>query len=225
MCFSAGASFALGGVLVAGGVATLRDGAARGSPWLGFASFPVLFGIQQVSEGMLWLSIGQGAPSHATAKFFLFFAYFLWPLLVPLSAALVEPDEARRRWFFGAAALGAGLGLLLYLPVVMPPDTLSITLEQHSIRYGTSAEAHGAVQIAGARLIYALVVCLPLLLSSWREIRIFGVLILASVVLGLVVASYAFTSIWCFLAALLSGWLWYALRAVPRAQAGGRAQG
>ncbi len=225
MCFSAGASFALGGALIAGGAATLRGGLARGPRWLGFAAFPLLFGIQQVSEGVLWLSIREGEASDAAARIFLFFAYLLWPILVPLSSALVEPDRVRRRLFAALAVMGGALGLLLYLPVILTPDTLSVTLAQHSIRYEHLGAMNSEARMVVARMIYAAIICLPLLLSSWREIRIFGALVLASVILGFAVASYAFTSIWCFLAAVLSGWLWYALRSAPSVQLTGRAQG
>ncbi|MFC3613833.1 DUF6629 family protein [Lutimaribacter marinistellae] len=217
MCFSAEASFALGGALVIGGVATLRAGRARGPGWTGFASFPLLFGLQQLSEGLLWLSIEAGEASLSAARVFLFFAYFLWPAFVPLSAALVEPDARRQRLFAIVAALGAALGLFLYLPVILSADTLSISLARHSIRYEAVGALPGETLKTAARVVYAAIICLPLLRSSLREIRIFGILITASVALGFAVANHAFTSIWCFLAAGLSFWLWYALRS-PRVE-------
>jgi hypothetical protein len=55
MCFSAGASFA-GGVIITGiGVATFRE--LHKPSQLVFASIPVFFGVQQIVEGFLWLTL------------------------------------------------------------------------------------------------------------------------------------------------------------------------
>jgi hypothetical protein len=53
MCFSAEASFAAGGLLIAGGVvSTVKLKPARKS--LALASIPIIFGIHQLSEGVVW---------------------------------------------------------------------------------------------------------------------------------------------------------------------------
>jgi hypothetical protein len=53
MCFSALASFtAAAGLLGIGTVTVRRAGAARAA----YAAIPLLFGIQQLLEGMLWLT-------------------------------------------------------------------------------------------------------------------------------------------------------------------------
>jgi hypothetical protein len=55
MCFSAGASFA-GGIIITGiGVATIRE--VHKPSQMVFASIPVFFGVQQVMEGCLWLTL------------------------------------------------------------------------------------------------------------------------------------------------------------------------
>ena len=67
-----------------------------------------------------------------------------------------------------------------------------------------------------ARAIYAAIICIPLLLSSVAQVRVFGWLILGSVVFGFLFLSYAFTSVWCFLAAVLSAYIYVVLRRTPR---------
>ena len=54
MCFSASASFVAGVSLTAIGVATVRK--AEGPAERPFAMIPLLFGIQQLTEGVIWLT-------------------------------------------------------------------------------------------------------------------------------------------------------------------------
>jgi hypothetical protein len=51
---------------------------------------------------------------------------------------------------------------------------------------------------------YALIVLVPLLFSTLRELRLFGVLVALSIVVASLAYGYAFVSVWCFFAALLS---------------------
>jgi len=55
MCFSAGASFASGFVISAIGVATVKE-VHKPSQWV-FAVIPLLFGIQQLADGCLWITV------------------------------------------------------------------------------------------------------------------------------------------------------------------------
>jgi len=54
------------------------------------------------------------------------------------------------------------------------------------------------------RTIYALVVTLPLLASNTVALRMFGALIALSLGLSALYFDHAFTSVWCFFAAILS---------------------
>ena len=60
MCFSATASFAAGTVLLATGAFTMRM--ARNSGERPYALIPILFGVQQLIEGALWLTFPDKAP-------------------------------------------------------------------------------------------------------------------------------------------------------------------
>ena len=60
MCFSATASFTAGaGLLIVGAVAARR---ARQPAELPFALIPALFGVQQLIEGAIWLTLPDNAP-------------------------------------------------------------------------------------------------------------------------------------------------------------------
>lgn len=218
MCFSANASFAVGGALIACSAITMPVAWRNDARYLLLAAYPLFFGIQQVAEGFVWLGIEgrQGLSSSPAVMVFLFFAYWFWPTWVPLSAAAAEPDRFRKRLFTGFTVLGIAGGSLLYLPIMYDPGVLRIDLVQHSIRYLNPAMFTNETSITVARLIYAVVICAPLLLSSHPKVRSFGFLIVISVLAGFIFASHAFTSIWCFLAAGLSAYMIVVLRSLGK---------
>jgi len=90
MCFSATASFGAGVVLAAIGIASIKK--VNHPSQILFAAIPLIFCVQQVTEGFLWL--GFAKPDYAslqqfTTNTFLFIAQVAWPLCVPLSILLL----------------------------------------------------------------------------------------------------------------------------------------
>ena len=113
MCFSAGASF-VGGVIITGfGVATIRE--VHKPAQLIFASIPLFFGVQQIVEGCLWLTLPDTdyvIIQKIITYFFLIMAQVLWPLLIPVSVLLMEKNKKRIRIL--RILLGLGISLSLY---------------------------------------------------------------------------------------------------------------
>jgi hypothetical protein len=216
MCFSATASFATAAVLLPVATYTIRTALKTDRRYLGFAIFPLFFGIQQVLEGGLWIKIAQSDPvqSHFYALGFLFFAYLVWPFLVPFATFLVEPSRKRRMVFLALSALGLTLGLSLFMPLVFNPDWVPLRIVNYSIDYNSRLIWEGIVPYSIIRVVYASIVCQPLLFSSEKHIKIFGVIITLSVIAGFAFAHYAFTSVWCFMAAIVSIYLLFLMRAV-----------
>ena len=94
MCFSAPASFTAAAVLLGLGTVTMRR--ARSRRELPYAAIPLLFGVQQLLEGMLWLTFPDRAPllNVALTHLYSFFSHVLWPIY--LLAMLVKlPITAR----------------------------------------------------------------------------------------------------------------------------------
>jgi hypothetical protein len=221
MCFNATASFAAAAVLIPAGLHTLAMARRQGPRWQLLAAFPLLFGVQQAIEGVLWLALGDplghvlGVPPPLavplTALGFLGFAFLLWPALVPLAAWSVEPRPRRRTLFAVLAVLGAAGGLYLYLPLAMHPGWLEVSILGGSIHYDPRIAFPPLLSQPLGRGLYALVVLVPLLASSEPLVRRFGGLILVSVLFSAAIYGYAFVSVWCFFAALLSAWLSLAL--------------
>ena len=218
MCFSATASFATGAILTPLGVYTLGRSYRKDRRYLPLASFPLLFGIQQAVEGWGWLAIEGGAQSdvHAAALGFLLFAYFLWPFLVPLAAYFVEQNRKRRALFLALSLVGCSFGLSLYIPLLLNADWLSAEIVRGSIFYRSTLIYDDFMPKTGLRLFYAAIVGLPLLFSTIASVRVFGVIIVLSVAIGFLFFAYAFTSIWCFMAAALSIYVVEIVRRVPR---------
>ena len=97
MCFSATASFSVAALLLGVGTLTLKS--ARRPRELPFAAIPLLFAIQQLSEGVIWLTFRYDAPplGAVVTRLYSFFSHVLWPIYVPVAVWLIEPAGRRRR--------------------------------------------------------------------------------------------------------------------------------
>ena len=127
MCFSATASLTAGAVLLGVGTLTLRSAlASRHSHQrhaLPFAAIPLLFAIQQLIEGVIWLTFRVDAPllNSLMTHVYSFFSHVLWPAYVPLAVWLIEPPGRRRQMLLVFAAGGfAVAAYLLYILLVFP---------------------------------------------------------------------------------------------------------
>jgi len=198
MCFSATASFIAGAALLVVGAVTTK--LARRPAEVPFALIPVLFGIQQVLEGALWLTFPEKAPvlniilTHAYSLF----SHVIWPIFVPIAVLMLEPIAWRRKVLIVTAISGAVVGLyLLYFLVELP------IVAQVVGRHITYISPH--FYIVTVMVLYVLGTCISSLVSSHRWVRLFGVAALVS--FGAAAAFYAawFISVWCFFAAVMSG--------------------
>ena len=109
MCFSAAASFTTGVALLFVGTVTTRR--VRRPAELPFALVPVLFGLQQLIEGALWLTFPDKAPHANTVLTHVYslFSHVLWPVYVPIAVLLLEPVGATMSRFLTWALAPSGL--------------------------------------------------------------------------------------------------------------------
>ncbi|MBI5077977.1 MAG: hypothetical protein HZB11_01235 [Candidatus Yonathbacteria bacterium] len=197
MCFSATASFVAGTALTATGAVTLAE--AKEKSDLPFASIPLLFGIQQIIEGGVWLSFQYGLPflNQIATYAFMLFAYVFWPVFIPFAVGLLETDSHRKKIIYAFQALGIATSLYLLYFIVSNPITSHVI--NKSIIYPMPKE-YGVFLVA----MYLVATCVSCLFSTHRIINLFGVL----VVFALAIAYYFFTasyvSVWCFFSAILS---------------------
>ena len=197
MCFSATASFTAGTVLL--GIGTLTLMAAKRPRELPFAAIPLLFAIQQLIEGVIWLTFSYEAPQNnaVMTHVYSFFSHVLWPVYVPVAVLLIEPQGWRRRPLLAIVAAAVAVsGYLLYILLAYP--VVSRPTDQH-IEY-VSPHFYAAATMT----IYLLSTTVSPILSTHRVVRVFGVLALLSFAAAYYFYATWFISVWCFFAALLS---------------------
>lgn len=197
MCFSATASFTAGTALSGVGALTLHK--SRGKLELPIALVPLLFGIQQFTEGFLWLSLRNDLPHVKVWATYIFsmFSHVLWPIFVPFAILLVEVERRRRTAITVFLALGVGVGVYLLYFIIRLPVTARIY--NRSIFYDSPH-----FFIGGVLVVYFLATCVSGMFSSHRCINIFGVLAFVLAIAAYEVSVRTFVSVWCFFAAVLS---------------------
>lgn len=197
MCFSATVSFTAGGTLLLVGAWAVR--LARQPLELPFALIPVLFGVQQLLEGVLWLTVPAKAPAlnAALTQIYSYFSQVLWPIYIPLSVLLLETVRWRRRVLVLITGAGTVCGLFLMSYLVRLPVTSEVRGE-HMVY------VFEHFHVMAATGLYLLGTCVGPLLSSHRWVRLFGAA--ATLSFMATYASYAtwFISVWCFFAGILS---------------------
>jgi hypothetical protein len=217
MCFSATASFAAGGILLGLGALTLKS--ARRPRELPLAAIPLLFAIQQLSEGVIWLTFSYEASqlNAVMTHVYSFFSHVLWPVYVPVAVLLIEPVVWRRRAVLAFVAVGVAVGTYLFYILVAYP-VVSRPIGQH-IEYVSPHFFAAAVMT-----LYLLSTTFSPILSTHGTVKVFGVLALSSFAAAYFFYATWFISVWCFFAALLSTvvYLHFVLRRTERSGPRGR---
>jgi Family of unknown function (DUF6629) len=216
MCFSATVSYSSAAILVSTGAYAVQQARRLAAPcWQLWALIPVFFGIQQGFEGLVWQQLNAGNASSAVpyALGFHFFSHFLWLWWLPLSSYLVERGKIRRKIMAACATFGAFAGAMVYAEMLLHSEWMTVSVQQLSILYTFSVPFKGPfhMPITPAAL-YALTILIPLFASSHRLIVIFGLLIALSMELASEAYGYAYVSVWCFFAAVLSLYLVFMIR-------------
>jgi len=214
MCFSAVASYSAAAALIPVGVVSVTIATKKKQySWLPVAAMPLLFGIQQFIEGKVWNGMDSG--NLDAAKFwalgFLFFSHALWPVFSPFMAWNLEKNGVRKNILLGIVILGALLGAISYIPFVVQPERYLPTVINCRLDYATSVIL-GQLPTRG---IYLIVVLGCFFVSSLKEIRRYGAIIAVSIVVTFAFWKFAFVSVWCFWAALVSTYLLYVLHKLP----------
>ncbi len=123
MCFSTEASFGASAIILTIGAVCINK--SVGLPQRVLSCIPIVFGIQQFAEGIVWLTLshpGLTPWDKISTYAFLIFAEVVWPLLVPLAVWLLETNNRKKKilsfFLLSGAILSCVLGItLLVLPV------------------------------------------------------------------------------------------------------------
>lgn len=199
MCFSAEADLIAG--LAITGIGLKTQSLVSNPAQRPIAALPVVFGVHQLIEAVVWLDLDNHATSElvgtVATKLYLLIALCVLPLLVPVAVAVLEPPK-RRRWFVVFFGVGAVVAVIMFVALVRGPVTSEIT--GHHIFY-TVRLRYRDVTIAG----YVLATCGPLLASSHVRVVFFGTINLAAVAVLVWIDQTTFVSLWCLWAAVISG--------------------
>ncbi|MFM7640806.1 MAG: hypothetical protein ACKO45_04565 [Cyanobium sp.] len=216
MCFSATASFGASALLLPTGAAALTIAWRKGQRQkLPLAAAPLLFGLQQTLEGMVWLGL-QTPPDLATpgqpvglvvaSLAYLFFAYVVWPVWMPLAAVtqMEQPKLHHLRLWRAVPALGLLPAFTLWLPFLNDPRAAVPEQIGHSLVYPLTPWSASLLPPLVGPVLYAALIVLPFLKVPSLRVRSFALTLLLAFGLAQWATSEALTSVWCYASALLS---------------------
>lgn len=198
MCFSAEASFGASAILAVAGVFSLKK--VNHPTQIPFAAIPLIFSIQQLCEGFVWISLNNHADwQQIPILLFLLFAQVFWPFWVPFSVFLLEVSKKRK--IFLAFLLLVGTILSLYLFYCILSFDYSARIQNSHIRYELSFPHEFVPYLS---IFYFLPTIVSSFISSVKKIAFLGVFILGSFLVSKLFFEDYVISIWCFFAALVS---------------------
>lgn len=210
MCFSAPASFiASAGLAVIGTIAISQ---AKTKPQRMLALIPLIFSVQQFSEGFLWFALSNENYTHLrdiSMYTFLAFAQVAWPAYVPLTILMFEKDALRKKLITTLSVLGILTSLYLTWCLFFYPVFANI--DGHHIYYDLNFPLANK-WYTGITYMFATVAA-PLL-SGVKRLRYLGALLLLSYIIAQVMYNDYLISVWCYFAALLSIYVLYIIRAL-----------
>ena len=212
MCFSPEASFAGGIIILSIGVITITKVHKRSQ--IVFASIPLFFGIQQIVEGLLWLTLLH--PDHnqiqkAATYTFMVMAEVLWPMIIPLTVLFMEENPKRKKVLW--TLLFVGMALSLYYSYCLVCYSVTPRINGFHIKYYNNFPKSLAMV---AFTLYVIVTITPLFISSIKRTHIMGtIMFLSCLVTGIFYTQYL-TSVWCFFAAMMSCVIFWILRDARR---------
>jgi heme/copper-type cytochrome/quinol oxidase subunit 4 len=202
MCFSPTISFAASAVLTVIGIFTIRKISVRGELLL--ASVPFLFAIQQFTEGLLWLVLLKSHSSteqYWLTQLYSTFVGVIWPVLIPLSILLIEPDNKRKRMMLAFVLIGACVAAYTMYVIVKFGVTSKIT--DNCILYDDPI-----TQGSYTTITYVIATCTAFFFSSYRSIKQLGLLYSSTFLIAYYFYRLHYVSVWCFFAASFSGALY-----------------
>jgi hypothetical protein len=209
LCFSPEADLAVGVAVVAIGVDALRH--VRAPRQIPLASVPLVLGLHQITETFVWWGL-QDRVAHSLEQAaiwtYLVVAFVVVPVLVTVSAGLVERRRARQVVIALCAGLVAVVAIELGLTIVR--GNISATIETHHLAYQIDAMGHGGLLTE----LYIVATCGALLASSYRDLEILGVLNVVAVPVLSWLTVNGFVSLWCFWAAIVSVMIAFHMRRV-----------
>jgi hypothetical protein len=208
MCFSAEASFGGAVIISAIGIATVRE--VHKPSQLVFASIPLFFGLQQCTEGFVWLALRN--PHFVRMEtfctyMFLVMAEVLWPMMIPLSVLFMEKSKKIKKIVW--VLLVMGISASVYYAFCLLFFNVTPQIMGYHIQYKTNFPNSWTMV---AFITYFIASVTPLFVSSIKRTHLLGILMSLSFLVTAVFYLQYLASVWCFFAALMSGVIFWILR-------------
>jgi len=209
MCFSAIASFTGGVIICSIGILTIKK--VHSPSQIVFASIPFFFGLQQITEGFVWLSLQHWkfeGIRNLSAYTFLVMADVFWPIITPLAMLLMEKKPKRIK----SLQILFTMGLVVSFYNVYCLNTFSVApaIAGKHIDYNVAFPELLRLPAFG---IYVISSVAPLFISSIKGTRIMGALMAVSCLITIVFYTQYLTSVWCFFAAAISIVIYWMVKA------------
>ncbi len=195
-------------MLIPVGTVTLVRGLRTDRRYAALFALPLLFGLQQMFEGLVWTAGGLD-DQVAVARYslaYMFFSWLAWPVWVPVAVFLIEGSR-RKPLFLVMAVLGGMLGGLQYVPYFAHEGWLTVRFLPNAIVYQSTELLDFIIGREGTYVIYMAIVAGSLLLSWDRNVKVFGLLVFAVMSVTYAFFAYAYVSVFCFGGALMSLYL------------------
>ncbi|GJF11698.1 hypothetical protein NGTWS1803_20400 [Mycolicibacterium cyprinidarum] len=165
-----------------------------------FALLPGLFAAHQFLEVAVWAGLdGDVSPgvAHLAMRAYLFIAWPLLPVYVPLAMLLLDPN--RRARLRAAPFVALGVVVSTYLAYVVLFNPVEVIRHPNGLEYDTAVQ-HPVVWA----VLYIIAVIGAELVSGHRAIVAFGVLNLVGLTVVGMFYFHVFASLWCVFAAAAS---------------------
>ena len=214
MCFSAQASFTTSVILLLVGLRSISQ--VKSSRQIMLAAIPFLFSIQQLCEGILWLTLSYNILPFLSIMMtysFLFFALIIWPTWIPCTLFMIEKNRFSRNILILLIVIGITISFYFLYSLITYGSWAQI-IENH-IFYDFYISFYQIKQKTMA-LLYCIPVVGSFFIASIPILRFFGLALLASILITNAFWELYFTSVWCFFAALLSIMTIIALKQINR---------
>jgi hypothetical protein len=217
MCFSAKASFIAAGALSAVGLLSIRE--AKNRNIIPFASTPLIFAVQQASEGLVWLALSKTIPHYFTdygMYSFVFFAGTWWPLWAPITIYCIENNAIQKKFLCVTIIVGAITAFLYFISLLTQP--LQAFVVNHHLYYPTLSypfsSRNSIAQFCESIIpeMYLIATIIPVFISSVRYVWIIGIIMGLACLISNIFFIPATASIWCFLAAIISALIYFVVR-------------
>lgn len=211
MCFSAEGSFISAAILTGTGIAGYRM--TKDTNYQLFSLSPVFFGIQQATEGFLWVGIGNWSDEVIAvwAKIFLFFAFCFWPAWIPGNLLKIEKSEKNRKILQPIFITGVLFSLVSLISLFIVRNMASIN--HSSISYHFTDYSPVGIWIWLTVISFYIFCCVvPLYFSELFSGTRYVLVTWVSIVVAYLFKTETFISVWCFFAALISFYLFWIIR-------------